>query len=143
MDIALIVKFLAPCLPFLLNVGNKAVEGASQKVGEDVWSKGKAIWAKLHPKVEAKEGAKEAAADVAQKPEDEDLQASLRVQLKKILDADTGLAEEIAKILQETKSADSSVSLDAQSYDESIQIITAGNVNNPTYDLTRNINSPK
>ncbi|MBD2213838.1 hypothetical protein H6G27_28800, partial [Nostoc linckia FACHB-104] len=65
MDIALIVKFLAPCLPFLLNVGNKAIEGASQKVGEDGWNKAKAIWAKLLPKVEAKEAAKEAAADVA------------------------------------------------------------------------------
>lgn len=100
MDIALIVKFLAPCLPFLLNVGNKAVEGASQKVGEDVWNKAKAIWAKLHPKVEAKAAAKEAATDVAENPGDEDLQASLRVQLKKILDADTTLAEEIAQILQ-------------------------------------------
>ncbi|MDZ7960566.1 MAG: hypothetical protein RMY34_22240 [Aulosira sp. DedQUE10] len=143
MDIALIVKFLAPCLPFLLNVGSKAVEGASQKVGEDGWNKAKAIWAKLHPKVEAKEAAKEAAADVAANPEDEDLQASLRVQLKKILDADTALTEEIAKIWQENNSADGSVSLNAQSYDESIQINTAGDVNQPTYDLSRNINSPK
>jgi hypothetical protein len=53
MDIALIVKFLAPCLPFLLNFGNKVAEGAYQKVGEDVWNKGKAIWGKLQPKVEA------------------------------------------------------------------------------------------
>ncbi|MEH2173130.1 hypothetical protein [Nostoc sp.] len=52
MDIALLVKFLAPCLPFLLNVGKKVVEGASQKVGEDVWNKAKAIWTKLYPKVE-------------------------------------------------------------------------------------------
>ena len=44
MDIALLVKVLAPCLPFLLNVGNKAVEGASQKVGEDVWNKGANRW---------------------------------------------------------------------------------------------------
>jgi hypothetical protein len=29
MDIAVIVKFLAPCLPFLLTMGNKAAEGAS------------------------------------------------------------------------------------------------------------------
>jgi hypothetical protein len=143
MDIALIVKFLAPCLPFLLNVGGKVAEGAAQAVGEDGWNKAKAIWAKLLPKVEAKEAAKEAAADVAQNPDDEDLQASLRVQIKKILDADTALAEEIAKIWQETKSADSSVSLNAQSYDESIQINTAGNVNQPTYDLSKNINSPK
>ena len=120
MDIALIVKFLAPCLPFLLNVGNKAVEGASQKVGEDVWNKAKAIWAKLHPKVEAKEAAKEAAADVAENPENEDLQASLRVQLKKILDADTTLAEEIAKILQASpdKPGDN-IQVSANAYDNS------------------------
>lgn len=139
MDIALIVKFLAPCLPFLLNVGNKAVEGASQKVGEDVWNKAKAIWAKLHPKVEAKEAAKEAATDVAQKPEDEDLQTSLRVQLKKILEADTALAEEIAKIWEETttSSNNSASNVSAQSYDDSTQINTAGNINNPTYDFRR------
>ncbi|MEH2297641.1 MAG: hypothetical protein V7K88_00835 [Nostoc sp.] len=120
MDIALLVKFLAPCLPYLLNVGNKAVEGASQKVGEDVWNKAKAIWAKLHPKVEAKEAAKEAATDVAQKPEDEDLQASLRVQLKKILEADTALAEEIAQILQASvdKPGDN-IQLSTNAYDQS------------------------
>ncbi|WP_375467947.1 hypothetical protein [uncultured Nostoc sp.] len=120
MDIALLVKFLAPCLPFLLNVGNKAVEGASQKVGEDVWNKAKAIWAKLYPKVEAKEAAKEAATDVAQKPEDEDLQTSLRVQLKKILEADTALAEEIAKIWQtSTDKPGDNIQVSANAYDQS------------------------
>jgi hypothetical protein len=120
MDIALIVKFLAPCLPFLLNVGNKAVEGASQKLGEDVWNKAKAIWAKLQPKVEAKDAAKEAATDVAQNPDDEDLQASLRVQLKKILDADTALAEEIAKILQASSDTPGdNIAISANAYDNS------------------------
>ena len=138
MDIAAeVVKFLAPYLPFLLNVGNKAVEGASQKVGEDVWNKAKAIWAKLHPKVEAKEAAKEAATDVAENPENEDVQTSLRVQLKKILDADTALAQEIAEILQETATSNSASNVNAQSYDSSIQFNTGGNVNNPTYDLRR------
>ena len=101
MDISLLVKFLAPCLPFLLNVGNKAAEGASQKVGEDIWSKAKAIWAKLQPKVKAKEAAQEAAGDVAENPEDEDYQAVLRVQLKKILQGEPTLAAEIAEILSE------------------------------------------
>ncbi|GAX41049.1 hypothetical protein NIES4075_20170 [Tolypothrix sp. NIES-4075] len=144
MDIALLVKFLAPCLPFLLKVGNKAVEGASEKVGEDVWNKAKAIWAKLHPKVEAKEAAKEAATDVAQKPEDEDLQASFRVQLKKILDADTPLAEEITKILQktDTRSDGSSSNVNApQSYDDSTQLNTGRDVINP--NLSRTYNNPK
>ena len=120
MDIAILVKFLAPCLPFLLKVGNKAVEGASEKVGEDVWNKAKAIWAKLRPKVEAKEAAKEAVIDVAQKPEDKDLQASLRVQLKKILDADTALAEEIAQILQaSTDKPGDNIQMHGTSHDQS------------------------
>ncbi|WGV24742.1 hypothetical protein [Halotia branconii] len=120
MDITLLVKILAPCLPFLLNVGNKAVEGASQKVGEDVWNKAKVIWAKLHPQVEAKAAAKEVATDVATNPDDEDLQASLRVQLKKILDADKTLAQEIAQILQaSTDKPGDNIQISANAYDQS------------------------
>ena len=120
MDIAVIVKFLAPCMPFLLTMGNKAAEGASQKVGEDVWNRAKAIWDKLWPKVEAKEAAKEAAEDVAKNPDDEDLQVSLRVQLKKILEADTALAEEIAKILQaEIDKPGDNIQMSANAYDTS------------------------
>ena len=101
MDISLLVKVLAPCLPFLITVGNKAAEGASQKVGEDIWNKAKAIWGKLQPKVKAKEAAQEAAGDVAKNPGDEDSQAALRIQLKKILSADPELVAEITKILEE------------------------------------------
>ncbi|MCC5667983.1 hypothetical protein LC653_29950 [Nostoc sp. CHAB 5784] len=111
MDIALLVKVLAPCLPFLMSVGNKAVEGASQKVGEDVWNKAKAIWEKLHLKVEAKEAAKEAATDVAKNPENEDLQTALRVQLKKILESDSALVVEITKILEKSAIEPSTVSI--------------------------------
>ncbi|MDM9583670.1 CHAT domain-containing protein [Nostoc sp. GT001] len=101
MDISLLVRFLTPCLPFLLNVGNKAVEGASQKLGEDVWRKATVVWSKLQPKVEGKAAALEAAKDVANDPEDEDLQTALRVQLKKILEGEPTLAAEIAQILSE------------------------------------------
>ena len=120
MDIAVIVKFLAPCMPFLLTMGNKAAEGASQKVGEDVWNRAKAIWDKLWPKVEAKEAAKEAAEDVAKNPDDEDLQGSLRVQLRKILEADTALAEEIVKILQAgIDQPGDNIQMSANAYDNS------------------------
>ncbi len=121
MDISLLVKILAPCLPFLMTVGNKAVEGASQKMGEDAWNKAKALWAKLQPKVKAKEAAKEASGDVAQNPEDEDSQAALRVQLKKILSADPELAAEIAQILQSESapSGDDNIQMSGKSYDES------------------------
>lgn len=100
MDIAMLVKFLAPCLPFLMAVGNKAVEGASQKLGEDVWTKAKAIWAKLQPKVETKPIAKGAVQELANSPSDADALDTLQKQLKKLLDEDKTLAAEIASLMQ-------------------------------------------
>jgi hypothetical protein len=108
MDIAVLTSFLAPFLPFLMQLGNKAAEAAAGKLGEDAWNKAKAIWEKLHPKVEAKEAAKEAAKDVALNPNDEDLQAALRVQLKKLLEQDEALTKAIAQLMQEDTEADSS-----------------------------------
>jgi len=107
MDPVTLTAFLAPFLPALMKLGTKALEGAATKAGETTGTKltenglnkAKAIWEKLFPKVEVKEAAKEAAEDVAKSPDDADSQAALRVQLKKILEADPDLAEAIAHIL--------------------------------------------
>jgi len=120
MDIAAIVKLITPCLPFLLTMGNKAAEGASQKVGEDVWNQAKVIWDKLWPKVEAKEEAKKAATKAQQNPDDDDLQAAFRVQIREILEADTELAKEITKILQAGIDQPSdNIEMSANAYDNS------------------------
>jgi hypothetical protein len=108
MDPATLTAFLAPFLPALLNLGSKAATSAATKAGETAGiqltdtalNKAKAVWEKLRPKVEAKESAKEAVKDVAKAPEDADSQAALRIQLKKILDADPALATAIAQILE-------------------------------------------
>jgi hypothetical protein len=105
MEIVTLTAFLSPFLPSLLNLGGKAVikatESASGKFGEAAFAKAQAIWAKLSPKVEAKEAAKEAAIDVANSPEDKDSQAALRVQLKKLLEQDEELMKAIEQILKE------------------------------------------
>ncbi len=102
MEIATLTAFLTPFLPSLLNLGGKAVtkatESASGKFGEAAFAKAQAVWAKLSPKVEAKEAAKEAAIDVANSPDDKDSQAALRKQLKKLLEQDEALLKEIAQI---------------------------------------------
>jgi len=108
MDITLLVQLLAPCLPFLLKMGDKAAEKAAEKVGEDTWNKAKAIWEKLHPRLESKDAAKEVIADIVVNPEDEDLRATLRVQLKKILEQDANLAKAIDQILHEPSEPKSS-----------------------------------
>jgi hypothetical protein len=103
MEIATLTAFLSPFLPSLFNLGGTAVikvtESASGKFGEAAFAKAQAIWAKLSPKVEAKEAAKEAAIDVANSPEDKDSQAALRVQLKKLLEQDEELMKAIEQIL--------------------------------------------
>ncbi len=104
MEIATLTAFLSPFLPMLLKLGGKAVEkateSASGKFGEAAFKKAEAVWAKLSPKIEAKEAAKEAAIDVANNPEDEDSQAALRVQLKKLLEQDEELMKSIEQILK-------------------------------------------
>jgi hypothetical protein len=99
MDITPLMQVLAPTLPWLLKLGDKAAEKAAEKIGEDTWGKAKAIWDKLNPKVQAKPSAKEALDDFIANPEDPDLQAVLRVQLKKLLENDRELAAAIDKIL--------------------------------------------
>ena len=102
MEIATLTAFISPFLPFLLKLGAKGVtETAAKKFGEATWIKAQAVWEKLSPKVEAKEAAKEAVTDVADRPEDKKLQIALEVQLQKLLEHDEGLVKAIAQILQE------------------------------------------
>lgn len=100
MDIALLTTFLTPFLPFLVKMAETSAETVAEKFGEEAWDKAKTVWAKLHPKVEAKPAMKEAVTDLAIDPNDEDLQAVFRVQLKKLLEQDSQLAEAITQILQ-------------------------------------------
>jgi hypothetical protein len=110
MDIALLVKVLAPFLPMLLGLGQKAIEKGAEKLGEKGAEGlvGK-MWQMLKPKVEAKPAAIEAAADVAKAPENVRAIASLEHQLEKILEApeNADLAAEIAKLLAESENVKS------------------------------------
>jgi hypothetical protein len=99
MDPITLTAFLTPFLPFLLKLGTTAAESAANQFGEDAWSKAKSVWARLRPPVEAKAAANEAATDLAQAPDDEDLQAAFRVQVKKLLERDAELAAALEAIL--------------------------------------------
>ena len=100
-DIAFLVKILAPALPMLLGLGQKAIEKGAEKLGEK-GAEGlvKQIWQRLKPRVEAKLAALDVAKDVANTPEDPGAIASLEYQLKKILEdpENAGLKAEIAEL---------------------------------------------
>ncbi len=93
------IHFLVPFLPYLLKAGEKAAEKAGEKMGAEAWDKAKTLWGKLRPQVEAHPAAQEAVQDVAAQPKNEDAQAALRLQLKKILQDDPTLAAEVARLV--------------------------------------------
>lgn len=101
MDAALLTAFLAPFLPFLIKFAEKASEKVGEKFGEDAWNKAKAVWSKLHPKVEAKEDLKLATEQVAAKPESNARKAVLQEELETLLKENPDLAVAITQILQE------------------------------------------
>ncbi|NEP89602.1 MAG: hypothetical protein F6K18_23735 [Okeania sp. SIO2C2] len=84
----------------ILKAGEKAAEEAGKLFGQDAWEQAKALWNKLRPQVETKPAAKEAIKDAADNPDDEDVQAALRVQLKKLLKEDTALTNEINRLME-------------------------------------------
>src|SRR5215213_10822131 len=96
---------LVPLLPYLLKAGEKAAEETGKAVAGQSWEWAKSLWTKLKPKVEANPAALVAAQDVAQAPEDEELQTVLRVQLRKLLTEDQLLAEEVSRWLEQGKAA--------------------------------------
>lgn len=98
---AVVTGAIAPCLGFLLGLAGKIPEGAAQKLGEDGLAWLQKLWGKLKAAIASNPAADEATRDLAQNPDDADLQAAFRVQVKKLLSADPALAAAIAQILSE------------------------------------------
>lgn len=100
MDVTALIQILAPALPFLVKVGDKALDGAITKMGEDSWDKAKGLWSKLSPKVENDPVVKKAAEKVAADPDNTDRQTALKVALEDLLDEYPDLMAELVKLME-------------------------------------------
>jgi hypothetical protein len=112
MDIVWLVGLLTPYLPFLMGLGQKAMEKGSEKLGE----KGaEEIWNKLSPQINTEPGVLAIAKDVAINPDNEMAKTTLAYHLDKILNApgNAVLKAEIAQILEEAP-AKSKFNIDAK-----------------------------
>ena len=102
---AILTTFLAPFLPYLLKKGEQAADAAIERFGQAAWKRAQALWAKLRPKVEDKEAAREATEDVAAAPDDELARSALQLQLRKLVADDPDLAAELAELLEDGRRA--------------------------------------
>ncbi|BDM83849.1 hypothetical protein AM10699_67100 (plasmid) [Acaryochloris marina MBIC10699] len=88
-----------------MKLGQPVVEEAGKslgkKLGEGTWNKAKQIWEKVFPKVNEKPLAKGAAEALAEDTQDEEALDTLTKQLKKLLEADPDLAQQLHKLVAE------------------------------------------
>ena len=94
-----LVQVLTPFLPYLVKAGESVGARAAEQLQDQGWDLASKLWARLGSKVEGRPAAQEAARDLAAAPTDEDAQAALRVQLRKLLADDPALQQELSALL--------------------------------------------
>jgi formate dehydrogenase maturation protein FdhE len=103
-----LTRYLLPFLPFLWDMSKGAAEqatqGAVQKFGADAWDRAKELWKPLKAKSETHPSLKEAVADVVEELVDKDRRKTLRSQLQELFEQDRAFAQEVVRLLGETKS---------------------------------------
>jgi hypothetical protein len=90
-----LVEILAPTLPVLLRVRERAID----TISEEVFKQAQKIWEKLHAKIQANAPSKNAVEELARDPENTDWQEALGLYLQKVLAQDPQLASEISQIV--------------------------------------------
>jgi hypothetical protein len=100
MDVRLLAdsltQILAPALPCLAGRGREELPNGAPGDME----KAKVLWSRLRQKLEEKPSAAESIQDLVRVPEDLDAQAALRIQLRKLLEGDSVLAEQMASLIE-------------------------------------------
>ena len=85
---------LQPYLPVLLTK-------AAEKIGEEVPPGIAKLWNGLRERFAHKPNAEESLKDLSTSPDDPDIQAAFRVQLRKLLEEDTGFADELNRLIDQ------------------------------------------
>jgi hypothetical protein len=96
----LVVENLAPAIPFLVKAGESATADIIKDIGVSAWEKSVNLWLKIKPKFNDNPKLKEAIQEVVDNNLDNDAQAALRLQLKKILMQDPILLKELSELVQ-------------------------------------------
>lgn len=130
-----LIRYAPPVIEAARTYGGKALEvvaeKALEKVGENIteesWQFGKPLLKKLLTRFTTNPAALVAVEDLAKDPQDSDNQAVMRVQLKKLFEADRDFAVEVEKLVSEANRAGITINITA-SGDRSV---AAQNINAP------------
>jgi hypothetical protein len=93
------VKLLAPALPVFILSGTEAAKEIGKQAGGAAIEAGKKIWHWLRPHADAQPALLDAALEVAAHPDDADAKGALRVQVRKLLEAQPHLVQELSGLV--------------------------------------------
>lgn len=95
-----ITTLLAPAMPYLQKAEGEAMAEVVTREDADGWrQRTDVLWQWLQPKLGTRPAAMEAVADLAGEPDNQDFQATFRVQLRKVLSEDATFAANLARFL--------------------------------------------
>jgi hypothetical protein len=87
-------------LPYIRTIANKTAE----KIGEALPNNVDQIWKRISSKTAQIPAAQSAVEDLVKNPDDPDLQAAFRVQLRKALDSDSEFRTQVSGLMQSAQS---------------------------------------
>ncbi len=102
--VTLSTAIVALLSPYLAEAG----KAAAKKTGEAIANATPKIYQAVKAKFNQKPAAVEALSDLKENPSDEDIQAAVRVQLKKLLAEDASFASQLQQLLEMAQSTDAS-----------------------------------
>lgn len=109
---------------FLLHLAEKT----GKAIGNQAWRKAENIYDIIKKKMSGKTSAEEALEDLKDNPADPDLQASVRVQLKKILNNDENFTKQLALFLKEADGAGVDTFFKTEIHGDVKKLVQIGNV---------------
>ncbi len=87
---------LAVLQPYLATAGGKAAE----ELGKQIPAAAGRLWETIRKKLDVKAAAREAVTDILKHPDDPDMQAAFRVQIKKVLEEDPIFADQFQELVE-------------------------------------------
>lgn len=94
-------SLLAPALPHLMQGGQDLVAQAGKELSHDSFQKLKKLWKRLSPRIEEDPSTKKVVEAVARKSDDGTAQGALQFHLREILAADSELARDVLRFVEE------------------------------------------
>jgi len=99
---AIVMSVFSVLQPYLSIISSKLVEKIGEKIPDEI-SK---LWHKISSQFNNSESGKESIDDLMRNPDNQDIQASFRVQLKRNLEKDDAFKKEIIRLIEEVSAKD-------------------------------------